>query len=409
MTLYEELKARGLVAQTTDEEEISELINDGKAVFYIGFDPTADSLHIGHLMQLIIMRHLQRSGNKPVALLGGGTAMVGDPTGKTDMRKMLTAETIQHNAECFRKQMSKIVDFSEGNAILVNNADWLLNLNYVEFLRDIGVHFSVNRMLTAECFKSRMERGLSFLEFNYMIMQSYDFYVLNQEYGVNLQCGGDDQWSNILGGVDLIRRKTGKTVYGITFTLLLTSDGRKMGKTEKGAVWLDPDKTSPYDFYQYWRNVDDEDVINCLKLVTFVPLDEIAGYEKLEGAELNSAKERLAYEVTKLVHGQEEAEKALAAARAIFSAGVASSDMPETILSQPDLENGEITITDLMLKSGLVPSKGEARRLIDQGGITVNDEKVTAVTASFSAAQLSGEGLIIRKGKKVFHRVRLAE
>jgi tyrosyl-tRNA synthetase len=409
MTLYEELKARGLVAQTTDEEEISELINDGKAVFYIGFDPTADSLHIGHLMQLIIMRHLQRSGNKPVALLGGGTAMVGDPTGKTDMRKMLTAETIQHNAECFRKQMSKIVDFSEGNAIMVNNADWLLNLNYVEFLRDIGVHFSVNRMLTAECFKSRMERGLSFLEFNYMIMQSYDFYVLNQEYGVNLQCGGDDQWSNILGGVDLIRRKTGKTVYGITFTLLLTSDGRKMGKTEKGAVWLDPDKTSPYDFYQYWRNVDDEDVINCLKLVTFVPLDEIAGYEKLEGAELNSAKERLAYEVTKLVHGQEEAEKALAAARAIFSAGVASSDMPETILSQPDLENGEITITDLMLKSGLVPSKGEARRLIDQGGITVNDEKVTAVTASFSAAQLSGEGLIIRKGKKVFHRVRLAE
>lgn len=409
MTLYEELKARGLVAQTTDEEEISELINDGKAVFYIGFDPTADSLHIGHLMQLIIMRHLQRSGNKPVALLGGGTAMVGDPTGKTDMRKMLTAETIQHNAECFRKQMSKIVDFSEGNAIMVNNADWLLNLNYVEFLRDIGVHFSVNRMLTAECFKSRMERGLSFLEFNYMIMQSYDFYVLNQEYGVNLQCGGDDQWSNILGGVDLIRRKTGKTVYGITFTLLLTSDGRKMGKTEKGAVWLDPDKTSPYDFYQYWRNVDDEDVINCLKLVTFVPLDEIAGYEKLEGAELNSAKERLAYEVTKLVHGQEEAEKALAAARAIFSAGVASSDMPETILSQPDLENGEITITDLMLKSGLVPSKGEARRLIDQGGITVNDEKVTAVTASFSAAQLSGKGLIIRKGKKVFHRVRLAE
>jgi len=408
MTLYDELKARGLVAQTTNEEEISELINNGKATFYIGFDPTADSLHIGHLMQLITMRHLQRAGNKPIALLGGGTAMVGDPTGKTDMRKMLSAETIQHNAECFRRQMSKIVDFSEGNAIMVNNADWLLNLNYVEFLRDVGVHFSVNRMLTAECFKSRLERGLSFLEFNYMLMQSYDFFVLNQRYGVNLQCGGDDQWSNILGGIDLIRRKTGKTVYGITFTLLLTSDGRKMGKTEKGAVWLDPEKTSPYDFYQYWRNVDDSDVINCLKLVTFVPLEEIAQYEKLEGAELNKAKERLAYEVTKLVHGQEEAEKALAAARAIFSSGTASSDMPETILTGKDLENGAITITDLLAKTKLVPSKGEARRLIDQGGITVNDEKVKSVTETFTAEQLSGDGLIIRKGKKVFHRVRLS-
>ena len=408
MTLYDELKARGLVAQTTNEEEISELINNGKATFYIGFDPTADSLHIGHLMQLITMRHLQRAGNKPIALLGGGTAMVGDPTGKTDMRKMLSAETIQHNAECFRRQMSKIVDFSEGNAIMVNNADWLLNLNYVEFLRDVGVHFSVNRMLTAECFKSRLERGLSFLEFNYMLMQSYDFFVLNQRYGGNLQCGGDDQWSNILGGIDLIRRKTGKTVYGITFTLLLTSDGRKMGKTEKGAVWLEPEKTSPYDFYQYWRNVDDSDVINCLKLVTFVPLEEIAQYEKLEGAELNKAKERLAYEVTKLVHGQEEAEKALAAARAIFSSGTASSDMPETILTGKDLENGAITITDLLAKTKLVPSKGEARRLIDQGGITVNDEKVKSVTETFTAEQLSGDGLIIRKGKKVFHRVRLA-
>jgi len=408
MTLYDELKARGLVAQTTNEEEISELINNGKATFYIGFDPTADSLHIGHLMQLITMRHLQRAGNKPIALLGGGTAMVGDPTGKTDMRKMLSAETIQHNAECFRRQMSKIVDFSEGNAIMVNNADWLLNLNYVEFLRDVGVHFSVNRMLTAECFKSRLERGLSFLEFNYMLMQSYDFFVLNQRYGGNLQCGGDDQWSNILGGIDLIRRKTGKTVYGITFTLLLTSDGRKMGKTEKGAVWLEPEKTSPYDFYQYWRNVDDSDVINCLKLVTFVPLEEIAQYEKLEGAELNKAKERLAYEVTKLVHGQEEAEKALAAARAIFSSGTASSDMPETILTGKDLENGAITITDLLAKTKLVPSKGEARRLIDQGGITVNDEKVKSVTETFTAEQLSGDGLIIRKGKKVFHRVRLS-
>ncbi len=409
MTLYDELKARGLVAQTTNEEEISELINNGRAKFYIGFDPTADSLHIGHLMQLIVMRHLQRAGNKPIALLGGGTAMVGDPTGKTDMRKMMTAETIKHNAECFRKQMSKIVDFSEGNAIMVNNADWLLNLNYVEFLRDVGVHFSVNRMLTAECFKSRLERGLSFLEFNYMLMQSYDFFVLNEKYGVNLQCGGDDQWSNILGGIDLIRRKKSETVYGITFTLLLTSDGRKMGKTEKGAVWLDPEKTSPYDFYQYWRNIDDADVINCLKLVTFVPLDEIAKYEKLEGAELNTAKERLAYEVTKLVHGQEEADKALAAAKAIFSSGSANSDMPETVLSQDDFKDGEIVVTELLAKAKLVPSKGEARRLIDQGGISVNDEKVKTVTETFTTEQLSGEGLIIRKGKKVYHRVRLAD
>ncbi|MGI6578377.1 MAG: tyrosine--tRNA ligase [Eubacteriales bacterium] len=409
MTLYDELKARGLVAQTTNEEEISELINNGRAKFYIGFDPTADSLHIGHLMQLIVMRHLQRAGNKPIALLGGGTAMVGDPTGKTDMRKMMTAETIKHNAECFRKQMSKIVDFSEGNAIMVNNADWLLNLNYVEFLRDVGVHFSVNRMLTAECFKSRLERGLSFLEFNYMLMQSYDFFVLNEKYGVNLQCGGDDQWSNILGGIDLIRRKKSETVYGITFTLLLTSDGRKMGKTEKGAVWLDPEKTSPYDFYQYWRNIDDADVINCLKLVTFVPLAEIAKYEKLEGAELNTAKERLAYEVTKLVHGQEEADKALAAAKAIFSSGSANSDMPETVLSQDDFKDGEIVITELLAKAKLVPSKGEARRLIDQGGISVNDEKVKTVTETFTTEQLSGEGLIIRKGKKVYHRVRLAD
>ncbi len=407
MTLYEELVARGLVAQTTNEEEISELINSGKAVFYIGFDPTADSLHIGHLMQLIIMRHLQRAGNKPIALLGGGTAMIGDPSGKTDTRKMMTVETIQHNADCFRKQMSKIVDFSEGNAIMVNNADWLLDLNYVEFLREVGVHFSVNRMLSAECFKSRLERGLSFLEFNYMLMQGYDYYVLNQEYGVNLQCGGDDQWSNILGGIDLIRRKTGKTVYGITFTLLLTSDGKKMGKTEKGAVWLDPEKTSPYDFYQYWRNVADADVINCLKLVTFLPLEEIKKYESLEGAELNSAKELLAYEVTKIVHGKEAADDALSAAKAIFSQGSTDSNMPETVLSTEELVDGEIAISDLLVKAGIVGSKGEARRLVDQGGISVNDEKVATVTVRFTDTQLSGDGIVVRKGKKVYHRIRL--
>ncbi|NLL34196.1 MAG: tyrosine--tRNA ligase [Clostridiales bacterium] len=407
MTLYEELVARGLVAQATNEEEISELINSGKAVFYIGFDPTADSLHIGHLMQLIIMRHLQRAGNKPIALLGGGTAMIGDPSGKTDMRKMMTVETIQHNADCFRKQMSKIVDFSEGNAIMVNNADWLLDLNYVEFLREVGVHFSVNRMLSAECFKSRLERGLSFLEFNYMLMQGYDYYVLNQEYGVNLQCGGDDQWSNILGGIDLIRRKTGKTVYGITFTLLLTSDGKKMGKTEKGAVWLDPEKTSPYDFYQYWRNVADADVINCLKLVTFLPLEEIKKYESLEGAELNSAKELLAYEVTKIVHGKEAADDALSAAKAIFSQGSTDSNMPETVLSTEELVDGEIAISDLLIKAGIVGSKGEARRLVDQGGISVNDEKVATVTVRFTDTQLSGDGIVVRKGKKVYHRIRL--
>jgi len=404
MTVYEELKARGLVAQTTNEEEIQKLIDSGKAVFYIGFDPTADSLHVGHLMQLIIMYHLQRAGNKPIALIGGGTAMVGDPSGRTDMRTMLTQEEIQYNASRFKDQMARIVDFSEGKAIMINNAEWLLGLNYIEFLRDVGVHYSVNRMLAAECFKSRLERGLSFIEFNYMLMQGYDFYVLNQKYGVTLQCGGDDQWSNILGGIDLIRRKTGKEAYGITFTLLLTSDGKKMGKTQKGAVWLDPEKTSPYDFYQYWRNVADDDVINCLKRVTFVPLDEIARFENFQGSELNPVKERLAYEVTKIVHGEEAAKAAMDAARAIFAAGSADADMPTTGLTIDDFVDGRIQITDLLVKTKLAPSKGEARRLVDQGGISVNDVKVSSVTESFSSDQFVGNGLIIRKGKKVYHR-----
>jgi len=408
MTLYEELKARGLVAQTTDEEEIQKLIDNGKAVFYTGFDPTADSLHVGHLLQLIIMRHLQNAGNKPIALIGGGTAMVGDPSGRTDMRTMMTPQTIQYNASRFKDQMAKIVDFSEGKAMMVNNGDWLLNLNYIEFLRDVGVHFSVNRMLTAECFKSRLERGLSFIEFNYMLMQGYDFYVLNQKYGVTLQCGGDDQWSNILAGTDLIRRKTGKDAYGITFTLLLTSDGRKMGKTQKGAVWLDPDKTTPYDFYQYWRNVADDDVINCLKRVTFVPLDEIAAYEGLSGSELNPAKEKLAYEVTKIVHGREAADSALAAAKAIFAAGSTDADMPTTNLTADDFSDDRIQITELLVRTKLAPSKGEARRLIDQGGISVNDVKVTSVTESYMREQLSGDGLVIRKGKKIYHRAVLS-
>ncbi len=405
MTLFEELKARGLVAQTTNEEEIAELINNGKAIFYIGFDPTADSLHVGHLMQMIVMRHLQKAGNKPIALLGGGTAMVGDPSGRTDMRAMLTQEEIQKNIAKFRIQMGKIVDFDNGNAIMVDNAEWLLNLNYVEFLRDIGVHFSVNRMLTAECFKTRLERGLSFLEFNYMLMQGYDFYMLNEKYGANLQSGGDDQWSNILAGADLIRRKTGKTAYGITFTLLLTSEGKKMGKTQKGAVWLDPEKTSPYEFYQYWRNVDDADVIKTMKMVTFVPLDEIAQYEGLEGAELNTAKERLAYEITKIVHGQQEAEKAQSAARSLFGAGASDANMPKTELDNSEFTDGKISITDLLVKSKLAPSKGEARRLIDQGGISVDDEKISSVTETFEISRFSGDGIVIKKGKKVFHKV----
>jgi tyrosyl-tRNA synthetase len=404
MTVFEELKARGLVAQMTDEKEIQELIDNGKAIFYIGFDPTADSLHVGHLLQLIIMRHLQKAGNKPIALIGGGTAMVGDPSGRSDMRTMMTQETIQHNADRFKLQMEKIVDFSGDKALMINNAEWLLNLNYVEFLRDVGVHFSVNRMLTAECFKSRLERGLSFIEFNYMLMQGYDFYVLNQKYNVILQCGGDDQWSNILGGTELIRKKSGKDAYGLTFTLLLTSDGKKMGKTQKGAVWLDPEKFSPYDFYQYWRNVSDDDVINCLKRVTFVPLDEIAKYEGLAGAELNAAKEKLAYEVTKIVHGEEAAESALAAAKAIFASGSSDADMPSTELTEDDFTNGSISIADLLVKTKLAPSKGEARRLIDQGGITVNDNKVSGITEAFGKELFYGDGLVLRKGKKVYHR-----
>lgn len=405
MTVYEELVARDLVAQTTNEEEIRKLIDSGKAVFYTGFDPTADSLHVGHLLQLIIMRHFQNAGNRPVVLVGGGTAMVGDPSGRTDMRAMMTRDMIQYNANRFRDQIGKIIDFSEGKAMMVDNADWLLNLNYIEFLRDIGVHFSVNRMLTAECFKTRLERGLSFLEFNYMLMQGYDFYVLNQKYGVTLQCGGDDQWSNILAGIDLIRRKTGDTAYGITFTLLLTSDGRKMGKTQAGAVWLDPEKTSPYDFYQYWRNVDDSDVINCLKRVTFVPLEEIARYEGLQGSELNRAKERLAYEVTKIVHGKEAAESARDAAKAIFAAGSTDAEMPSTSLTEEDFEDSRIQITKLLVKTKLASSGGEARRLIDQGGISVNGVKVFAITEHYTPDQFAGDGLVLRKGKKIYHRV----
>ncbi|MDR1116987.1 MAG: tyrosine--tRNA ligase [Oscillospiraceae bacterium] len=406
MTVYEELTARGLVAQTTNEEEIKELIDSGKAVFYIGFDPTADSLHVGHLLQLIVMRHLQRANNKAIALLGGGTTMVGDPSGRSDMRSMLTQEEIQRNADRFKGQMSKIVNFEDGGAVMINNADWLLKLNYIEFLRDIGVHFSVNRMLTAECFKTRLEKGLSFIEFNYMLMQSYDFYVLNERYGVNMQCGGDDQWSNIINGADLIRRKNGNAAYGITFTLLLTSDGKKMGKTQKGAVWLDPEKVPPYEFFQYWRNIDDADVINCMKRVTFMPLEEIKEFEKLEGAELNSAKERLAYEVTRIVHGEEAANQALASARAVFSAG-ASENMPETELASADFTGGGIAIADLLVRTGLAPSKGEARRLVDQGGISVNDEKVTSAAAQLGEEMFAGNGVILKKGKKVYHRAKI--
>lgn len=404
MTLFEELQARGLIAQMTDEEEIKDLINNGKAIFYVGFDPTADSLHVGHLLQLIIMRHLQKAGNKPIALIGGGTAMVGDPSGRTDMRTMMTKETIKYNSDCFKIQMENIVDFTDGNAIMVNNADWLLDLNYILFLRDVGVHFSVNRMLTAECFKSRLERGLSFIEFNYMLMQAYDYYVLHQKYGVNLECGGDDQWSNILEGADLIRRKNGDNAYGMTFTLLFTSDGKKMGKSQKGAVWLDPEKYSPYDFYQYWRNIDDGDVINCLKRVTFVSLEEIAQYEHLVGSELNSVKERLAYEVTKIVHGQSAATEAQTAAKAIFGVGDTEANMPSTVLSPDDFTEGRISIADILVKTKLAPSKGEARRLIDQGGIVINDVKVINITESFELSAFENDGLIIKKGKKVFHR-----
>ena len=407
MTIYDELQARGLIAQVTDEEEIKDLINHGKATFYIGFDPTADSLHVGHFMALMLMRRLQKAGNRPIALIGGGTGMVGDPSGRTDMRSMMTVETIEHNCECFKKQMSKFIDFSEGKALMLNNADWLMNLNYIELLREVGACFSVNNMLRAECYKQRMEKGLSFLEFNYMIMQSYDFYHMFQTVGCNLQCGGDDQWSNMLGGTELIRRKLGKDAYAMTITLLLTSEGKKMGKTQAGAVWLDPEKTSPYDFYQYWRNVDDADVLKCLRMLTDLPLEQIDEMDKWEGAQLNQAKEILAFELTKLVHSEEEAQKAQDAARALFSQGGDRSNMPTTTLAQEDLAAGSIGILDLMLKCGLVPSKKEARRLIEQGGVSLDGEKVTSVELTIPAGRLSGEGVTIKKGKKVFHRAML--
>ena len=407
MGVYEELQERGLIAQTTNEEEIRKLVNNGEAVFYIGFDPTADSLHVGHFMALCLMKRLQMAGNKPIALIGGGTAMIGDPSGKTDMRKMMTKETIEHNCECFKKQMSRFIEFGEDKAIMVNNADWLLDLNYVELLREVGAHFSVNRMLAAECYKQRMERGLSFLEFNYMIMQSYDFYTLFKKYGCNLQFGGDDQWSNMLGGTELIRRKLGKDSHAMTIKLLLNSEGKKMGKTEKGAVWLDPEKTSPYEFYQYWRNVDDGDVIKCLKMLTFLPLEQIYELEKLQGSQLNKAKEILAYEVTTLIHGQEEADKAQAAAKSIFGAG-GSENMPETKLEDSDFTDGEITVLDAMVKAKLAASKSEARRLVVQGGVSVDDLKVTDPTQTISKATLEENGfVVIKKGKKAFNKITL--
>ena len=401
MTIFEELKRRGLLAQLTDEKEIEELINAGKATFYIGFDPTADSLHVGHFMALCLMKRLQEAGNKPIVLIGGGTAMIGDPSGKSDMRKMMTPETIQHNVECFKKQMSRFIDFSEDKAIIVNNADWLMNLNYIELLRDVGVHFSVNRMLSHECYKQRMERGLTFLEFNYMIMQSYDFLELFQKYGCNMQFGGDDQWANMLGGTELIRRKLGKDAYAMTITLLLNSEGKKMGKTEKGAVWLDAEKTSPYEFFQYWRNVADADVIKCLKMLTFVPIEQIEEMEQhMEGAEFNKAKELLAYELTKLVHGKEEADKALEAAKALFGGNGSDENMPTAEISADELTDGKIGLLTALVKASLAPSISEARRLVQQGGITVDDVKI-----SDPKAQIAPDGVIIRKGKKAFRKI----
>ncbi|MCI8666814.1 MAG: tyrosine--tRNA ligase [Dorea sp.] len=404
MGIYEELQARGLIAQVTDEEEIRELINNGKAVFYIGFDPTADSLHVGHFMALCLMKRLQEAGNKPIALIGGGTAMVGDPSGRTDMRQMMTEETIQHNCECFKKQMSRFIDFSEGKAMMVNNADWLNDLNYIEVLREVGAHFSVNRMLTAECYKQRMERGLSFLEFNYMIMQSYDFYALFQKYGCNLQFGGDDQWSNMLGGTELIRRKLGKNACAMTITLLLNSEGNKMGKTQKGAVWLDPEKTTPFEFYQYWRNVADADVLKCIRMLTFLPLEEIDKMDSWEGAQLNQAKEILAFELTKMVHGEEEAKKSMEAAKALFSKGEAA-DMPFAELTAAELTDGKIDILSMLVASGLVSSKSDARRAVTQGGVAVDGEKISDIHAEFTAEDLSGEGIVLKKGKKNFRKV----
>ena len=403
MGIYEELQARGLIAQVTDEEEIRELINNGKATFYIGFDPTADSLHVGHFMALCLMKRLQEAGNKPIALIGGGTGYIGDPSGRTDMRSMMTPEQIQHNCDCFKKQMSRFIDFSDDKALMVNNADWLLDLNYIDFLREVGPHFSVNRMLAAECYKQRMERGLSFLEFNYMIMQSFDFYMLYQKYGCNLQFGGDDQWSNMLGGTELIRRKLGKNACAMTITLLLNSEGKKMGKTQSGAVWLDPEKTSPFEFYQYWRNVADADVLKCIRMLTFLPLEEINKMDSWEGAQLNTAKEILAFELTKLVHGEEEAKKAQESARALFSQG-AAAEMPTTELTEADLENGNIDILTLLVKAGLVPSKSEARRAVQQGGVAMDGEKVTDIHAQFAGEDFGGEGAVLKKGRKVFGR-----
>lgn len=403
MTLYDELVARGLIAQVTDEDVVKELINNGKATFYIGFDPTADSLHVGHFMALCLMKRLQMAGNKPIALVGGGTAMIGDPSGRTDMRQMMTTETINHNVECFKKQMSRFIDFSDGKALIVNNADWLLNLNYVDFIRDVGPCFSVNNMLRAECYKQRMEKGLSFLEFNYMIMQSYDFLMLYQKYGCNLQFGGDDQWSNMLGGTELIRKKLGKDASAMTITLLLNSEGKKMGKTAKGAVWLDPDKTSPYDFYQYWRNVDDADVIKCIKMLTFLPLEEIEKMESWEGAQLNKAKEILAYELTKLVHGEEEAKKADETAKSIFSGGDAEN-MPLAELSDENFKDGAIDVISLVFYAGLATSKSDARRAVEQGGVTVDGEKVTSIDSTF-ARDMFIDGLVVKKGKKSFRKV----
>ncbi len=403
MTIYDELVARGLIAQVTDEDEIKEMVNNGKAVFYIGFDPTADSLHVGHFMALCLMKRLQMAGNKPIALIGGGTAMIGDPSGRTDMRQMMTEETIARNCGCFKKQMSRFIDFSEGKAMMINNADWLLGLNYVEVLRDVGACFSVNRMLSAECYKQRMEKGLSFLEFNYMIMQSYDFYYLYQNYGCNMQFGGDDQWSNMLGGTELIRRKLGKDAYAMTINLLLNSEGKKMGKTQSGAVWLDPNKTSPYDFYQYWRNVADADVLKCIRMLTFLPLEEIDAMSSWEGAQLNKAKEILAYELTKLVHGEEEAKKADASAKALFGNG-ASAEIPQTELSESDFVDGELDICSLLVLSGLVPSKSEARRAIDQGGVAVDDVKITDTKATFKYSELC-DGKVFRRGKKAFRKI----
>ena len=407
MTCYEELKARGLIAQVTNEEEISKMINEGKAVFYIGFDPTADSLHVGHFMALCLMKRLQMAGNRPIALIGGGTGYIGDPSGRTDMRSMMTPETIQHNCDCFKKQMERFIEFGEGKAQMVNNADWLLGLNYIDLLRDVGACFSVNNMLRAKCYEQRMEKGLSFLEFNYMIMQSYDFYYLFQHYGCNMQFGGDDQWSNMLGGTELIRRKLGKDAHAMTITLLLNSEGKKMGKTAKGAVWLDPNKTSPYEFYQYWRNVGDQDVLKCLRMLTFLPLEQIDEMDKWEGSQLNTAKEILAFELTKLVHGEEEAKKAQDAAKALFVGGGDMSNVPTTTLTAENLTDGSIGILDMRVTCKLAPSQKEARRLVEQGGVTVNAAKVSDVNTRYTADDLSGDGIMVRKGKKVYHRVQM--